>query len=113
MVSKVAPGIASPDRPVAVEREVDVGLLLGGRRVAFTMPRDGTTVLEAAEAAGVDWPFQCRSGICSTCRGRLLSGKVTLIENMILDDGELADGYILVCQSLPLSDAIEVELEDW
>ena len=76
------------------------------------MPRDGTTLLEAAEAAGVDWPSQCRSGICATCRGRLLSGEVTMIENMVLDDDELADGYILVCQSLPLSAAIEVELED-
>lgn len=113
MVGGPAPVTVSRDRPVAAVTEVNVGLALNGRRVAFTMRRDGTTVLEAAETAGVDWPFQCRSGICSTCRGRLLSGQVDMLENMILDDDELAAGYILVCQSLPVSDAIEVALEDW
>lgn len=113
MAGESATGAVSRDRPAAAAPEADVGLVLADRRVDFTMPRDGTTVLEAAEAAGVDWPFQCRSGICSTCRGRLLSGQVTMLENMILDDDELAAGYVLVCQSVPVSDAIELELEDW
>jgi ferredoxin-NADP reductase/DMSO/TMAO reductase YedYZ heme-binding membrane subunit len=61
--------------------------------------RANQTVLEAAEAAGVSIDYQCRSGICGTCRCRLLSGRVTMPMRDALSDADEADGYILTCQA--------------
>lgn len=57
------------------------------------------TVLEAAEAAGVPIDYQCRSGVCGTCRCKLLSGRVTMPVRDALSDEEEADGYFLACQA--------------
>jgi ferredoxin len=59
----------------------------------------GKTVLEAAEAAGVAIDYQCRSGICGTCRCQLLRGEVTMPVRDALSDADERDGYILACQA--------------
>jgi ring-1,2-phenylacetyl-CoA epoxidase subunit PaaE len=67
------------------------------------------TILQAAIDAGLDPPYSCRSGICTTCRAKLLSGKVKMDEREGLSDAEIEDGYILTCQSHPLTDDVEIE----
>jgi ring-1,2-phenylacetyl-CoA epoxidase subunit PaaE len=67
------------------------------------------TILQAAIDAGLDPPYSCRSGICTTCRAKLLSGKVKMDEREGLSDAEIENGYILTCQSHPLTDDVEVE----
>jgi ferredoxin len=57
------------------------------------------TVLDAAESVGVPIDFQCRSGICGTCRSKLLSGHVTMPVRDALSDSDEAEGYILACQA--------------
>jgi ferredoxin-NADP reductase/DMSO/TMAO reductase YedYZ heme-binding membrane subunit len=64
----------------------------------------GRTVLDAAEAAGISIDYQCRSGICGTCRCKLLSGHVTMAVRDALSDSDEAAGYILACQALPVED---------
>lgn len=66
------------------------------------------TILDYGENAGLDLPYSCRGGICSTCMGKLVSGTVTMDNNMVLTDGELEEGYILTCQSHVTSDSAEV-----
>ncbi len=66
------------------------------------------TVLAHGENAGLDLPYSCRGGICSTCMAQLISGTVDMDKNMVLTDQELEEGYILTCQSHVTSEEAEV-----
>lgn len=69
------------------------------------------TILDAALEVGLDLPFSCQSGICCTCMGKLKSGKVYMEINEALSAKEIEEGYVLVCQSHPMSNDVVVEME--
>lgn len=98
-IPRAAPGATAVAR---------VSVLIDGRTRAFEMPMDGTPVLDAANAAGLDLPFSCRAGVCSTCRTRLVKGKVDMHTNYALEQHELDEGFILACQARPLTNEIEL-----
>ncbi len=86
-------------------------IILDGTSRSFQMPRQGQTVLEAAREHDIDAPFSCKAGVCSTCIGRVKSGEVEMMQNFALDDNEVADGLVLTCQCLPISDDFTIEYE--
>lgn len=88
------------------EREVEI--ILDGNNYKITVPPD-TAILDAAMNADLDPPFSCKSGICTTCRAKLYSGKVKMDEREGLSDSEIEEGYILTCQSHPLTDNVKLE----
>ena len=92
-----AAGGASAGQPRSGEAEVTV--VMDGRRRSFTMRMNAETVLDAATRSGLDLPYSCRAGVCSTCRTRLVQGEVEMDENYALEEWELAQGYILACQA--------------
>jgi len=69
------------------------------------------SILEAAQDAGLDPPYSCTVGVCTTCRARLRSGKVHMDEREGLSDAELDEGYVLTCQSHPLTDDVDLIYE--
>jgi ring-1,2-phenylacetyl-CoA epoxidase subunit PaaE len=89
-----------------------VTVVMDGRRRAFTMNREAGTLLEAAAAAGIDLPYSCRAGVCSTCRTKLLRGEVRLEQNYALEEWELARGYILACQAHASSSELEITYDE-
>lgn len=72
----------------------------------------GETILAAALRAGLDAPYACRAGVCSTCMCKVVAGEAQMITNHALEDYEVARGMVLSCQALPIGSSITVEYED-
>ena len=69
-------------------------------------------ILDKAIDEGVDAPYSCKGGVCCSCKGKLLKGKVHMNMNYSLTDSEVEDGYILTCQSYPRSEEIVISYDD-
>jgi ring-1,2-phenylacetyl-CoA epoxidase subunit PaaE len=103
---------ASSSELSAAAGMTQVSVVMDGRQRSFTMPGTGTTVLEAAEAEGLDLPYSCRAGVCSTCRTKVTRGRVTMKENYALEPWEVEQGYVLCCQALPASAELELTYDE-
>jgi ring-1,2-phenylacetyl-CoA epoxidase subunit PaaE len=98
--------------PAAASASAEVTVVMDGRRRRFSMARGGEVILDAAQVAGLDLPFSCRAGVCSTCRAKLLSGSAEMEHNVALEDWEVDAGYILCCQARPTSAALEISYDE-
>jgi ring-1,2-phenylacetyl-CoA epoxidase subunit PaaE len=88
----------------------DVTIVLDGKSTTVALPRD-TPVLDGAQRVRPDLPFACKGGVCGTCRARVTEGKVHLRRNFALEQAELDAGFVLTCQSLPLSETLTVDYD--
>ncbi len=100
-----------PPAPSASDTSTRVTIDIGGR-TATTDHYAGTTILQTARQAGLSPPSSCEAGNCATCMAKLVDGEVTMFVNDVLTDDEVADGWILTCQSVPTTPTVHVAYED-
>lgn len=88
-----------------------VTVLLDDEETTFFVP-SGTVILDAVLKQGLDAPYSCQGGICSSCIGKITNGSAEMKKNAILTDGEIAEGFILTCQAVPTSNEVYVDYDD-
>lgn len=108
-VDQPPPQLRHADRVVdGVTSEVTV--VLDGRSTTTAMARD-KTILDAAQEIRSDLPFACKGGVCGTCRAKVCDGEVDMVRNYALEPNEVAQNFILTCQTFPVSDAVTVDFD--
>ena len=105
----------SDDTEDELAKELDgktkVEVFLDDETFTFVMDKK-ERVLDAVLKEDIDAPYSCQGGVCSSCIARLTEGKVEMVKNQILTDGEIEEGFILTCQSHPLTSTIKVDYDD-
>lgn len=112
--------VAASGQPAAAPLQVSVSAATEGTQMKLTLNgqthdvyvKNKKTILAAAQDAGLDPPYSCEAGICSTCMAKVTAGKVRMLENNILTEKEVANGYVLTCQALCESPEVSVEYYD-
>ncbi len=93
------------------EKKCQVTIEVDGRNYNLDLKYGGESILDAALKTGADLPFACKGGVCCTCRAKLLKGEVDMEKNFALEADELAEGYILTCQSHPKTDEVKISFD--
>jgi ferredoxin len=91
--------------------QTEVTVIMDGSHASFTMDKDKESILDAGLRAGIDMRYSCKGGVCSTCRCKVLEGKVDMDVNYALEDYEVARGFVLSCQSFPVTDKVVVDFD--
>lgn len=99
-----------PPEPSPGEGSVELRVILDGRAVETRMTAD-TSILDAALRVRSELPFSCKGGMCASCKGRIEEGEVRMDKNYALIDSEVDAGYVLTCQSHPVSDRVVVRYD--
>jgi ring-1,2-phenylacetyl-CoA epoxidase subunit PaaE len=95
----------------AARHLTEVTVIMDGSHASFTMDKDKESLLEAGLRAGLDMRYSCKGGVCSTCRCKVVEGTVDMDVNYALEDYEVARGFVLSCQSFPVTDRVVVDFD--
>ena len=87
-------------------------IIRDGMRREIEFRKDQPSILDCASAAGLEVPFSCTSGVCGTCRAKLIEGQVRMERNFALDKAEVAGGFVLTCQAHPLTDRVVLSFDE-
>ncbi|MET3433933.1 ring-1,2-phenylacetyl-CoA epoxidase subunit PaaE [Herbaspirillum seropedicae] len=105
------PPRAHAARAVVGKQECEVTVIVDGYHNVFTMDKEKESVLEAGLKHGIDLRYSCKGGVCATCRCKVVEGKVDMDANYALEDYEIARGFVLSCQSFPVSDKLLLDFD--
>ncbi|MBS0322168.1 MAG: phenylacetate-CoA oxygenase/reductase subunit PaaK [Proteobacteria bacterium] len=97
--------------PEAGAAETAVDAVIDGSTRSFTLKRGEENIIDAALRQGIELPYSCKGGVCSTCRCKLVDGEVDMDVNYALEDYEVARGYVLACQSYPVTARVVVDFD--
>ncbi len=98
--------------PAPGHEECTVTITLDGATRTYTLDKGKENLLDAGLRQGIELPYSCKGGVCSTCRCRITEGEVDMDVNFALEDYEVARGFILACQSYPVTDSVTVTFDD-
>jgi len=92
--------------------QANVTVIMDGHRKNFSMPHGGDSIVDAAAQHGIDLPYSCKGGVCATCRTKVVQGEVRMDTNYGLEPWEVEKGFVLACQSHPVSDAVTLDYDE-
>jgi|JRYF01.1.fsa_nt_gb ring-1,2-phenylacetyl-CoA epoxidase subunit PaaE len=92
--------------------QAKVVIIRDGLKREIEFHKDQPSILDAASAAGLEVPFSCTSGVCGTCRAKLLEGQVRMERNFALDKAEVAGGFVLTCQAHPTTERVVLSFDE-
>jgi len=98
-------------RPVIGKQECEVTVVMDGNYTVFSMEKDKESLLDAGLRHGIDMRYSCKGGVCATCRCKIIDGKVDMDANYSLEDYEIARGFVLSCQSFPVTDKLLIDFD--
>ncbi|MEM6461612.1 MAG: 1,2-phenylacetyl-CoA epoxidase subunit PaaE [Pseudomonadota bacterium] len=107
-----------PPKPIseqaraAVEKGASVETVLDGAALGFVMGAEDENVVDAAHRHGIELPFSCKGGMCCTCRCKVREGEVEMAANYSLEPWELEAGFVLACQSRPLTEKVVLDFDE-
>lgn len=107
-----APQRRATDGASASTARCDVSITLDGVARSFSFAMQGVSVLDAALEQSMEAPYACKAGVCSTCKCKVLDGKVEMLVNHALEDYEVEQGYVLSCQAYPLTERLVVSFDE-
>lgn len=96
---------------ITVDIESTVMVSLDGVESTFLLRSSGDTILDAAMQQGLEPPYSCAGGACGTCRAKVLLGKAVMDQNHVLDEDEIATGYVLTCQAHPVTEEVRLDYD--
>ena len=102
-------------KKVSKKRDGKVSLITikdSGSSYQFELSQGTNNILDAALLNGADLPFACKGGVCCTCKAKLIEGKVEMDVNYALEPEEVEQGYILTCQSHPLTETVVIDFDE-
>ncbi|MBV6728887.1 fatty acid desaturase [Nocardioides daeguensis] len=88
-----------------------VTVALDGAETTFPLASTGDSVLDAALQRGIDPPYSCAGGACGTCRAKVVLGRAVMDQNHVLDEAEVADGFVLTCQAHPVTEELRIDYD--
>jgi ring-1,2-phenylacetyl-CoA epoxidase subunit PaaE len=102
----------APAAPAATaEKLASIDIIMDGHRKSFEMPAGSTNIVDAAADQGIELPYSCKGGVCATCRTHVREGEVSMATNYGLEPWEVEEGFILACQSVPLTDKVTLDYD--
>jgi len=106
-------GPAAAPVPVAEDTpRAEVVLIVDGKERRLRVPFEGQAILDAGLAVGANLPYACKGGVCCTCRARVLEGEVRMDKNYTLEAWEMERGFVLTCQSHPVSERVVISYDE-
>lgn len=98
-------------RKVDMSKMSQIHIIEGGKTIQFNIPQGSDNILDAGLKQNMDLPFACKGGVCCTCRAMLVEGDIEMEVNYSLEPDEVAAGFILTCQAVPLSEKVVVNFD--
>ena len=108
-------GAKQAQRAEAAKREThisEIEVIRDGHRRTFELAQNSQNLLDAGNEHGAELPFSCKAGVCSTCKCKVLEGEVEMDVSIGLEDYEVKAGYVLSCQSYPLTDRVVLDFDE-
>lgn len=103
--------VASPAEAENGDEDCTVNIIMDGRKQSFHMSSEGLSIVDAAAQQGIQLPYSCKAGVCATCRTHVRKGEVRMDTNFGLEPWEVEQGYVLACQSHPVTDKLTLDYD--